>query len=94
MGEVPAGSVRTKVFYTGLPTQEKIVVVTAGGRTEENFSLGRDSRSDPNATVQLDAFVVESTRDMTSASITINEQLFRARWTARNRRQQRGAMAR
>src|SRR4030095_5332313 len=44
---------------------------------EQNFSLGRESSPDKDgATVKLDAFVVESTRDMTSASIAINEQRF------------------
>lgn len=78
IGDLPAGPVRTRVFYTGLPTQERLVTVQAGGRTEENFTLGRNVRVDADSTeaIKLDAFVVESTRDMTAASIAINEQRF------------------
>lgn len=75
--DVPAGSARLKVFYTGLPTQERAVDVAAGSRAEQNFSLRLDSpAAREGSPVNLDAFVVESTRDMTSASIAINEQRF------------------
>ncbi|MES2692558.1 MAG: TonB-dependent receptor [Verrucomicrobiota bacterium] len=76
LSEVPAGAAKVRVFYTGLPTQETVVTVTAGGRAEQNFSLGNETRAEGRGTVKLNAFIVESTRDMTSASIAINEQRF------------------
>lgn len=75
--DVPTGSVRVRVFFTGLPTQEKVVVVTPGGRAEQNFSLAPAGRAHGEGeVVKLDPFLVETTRDMTSASIAINEQRF------------------
>jgi len=71
---VPAGSAPVRVFYTGLPAQEKAVTIAAGQRVTQDFTLG--GTSDPNAPVQLGAFVVASSRDMTAAALAVNEQRF------------------
>src|SRR5688572_11011701 len=68
---VPAGTVKVRAFYTGFAPQEKDVTVTAGQRATVDFALGGQGRdnSDPNTPVQLDAFVVASTRDMSAAAL-------------------------
>ena len=75
---VPAGTVKVRAFYTGFAPQEKDVTVTGGQRATVDFALGGQGRdnSDPNAPVQLDAFVVASTRDMSAAALAVNEQRF------------------
>src|SRR5688572_12118396 len=71
---VAAGTAQVRVFYTGLPAQEKAVTIVAGERVTQDFTLG--GTSDPNAPVQLGAFVVASSRDMTAAALAVNEQRF------------------
>ncbi len=70
---LPAGEVRVRVSYTGLPAQEKLVRVTAGGRAVQDFALTRDGAE---TTVKLDSFVVAAARDMTAAALAVNEQRF------------------
>lgn len=73
---VPSGEARVKVFYTGLPTQERTIVVSAGQRATLDFSLTRNGQGDPNAPVQLDSFVVAASRDISAAALAVNEQRF------------------
>lgn len=74
---VPAGEARVKVFYTGLPTQERTIVVSAGQRTTLDFSLTPTGQGgDPYAPVKLDSFVVAASRDISAAALAVNEQRF------------------
>jgi TonB-dependent receptor len=71
---VPAGPRTVRVFYTGLRSQVRPLLVTDGQRAVSDFNLGTgDGDKGP---VALDPFVVESTRDMNAAALAINEQRF------------------
>lgn len=74
--DMPAGGARLKVYYTGFVPQERNVEVGAA-RSEQNFALTREGQAQAEGrAVQLDPFVVATSRDMTNASIAINEQRF------------------
>ncbi len=73
---VPSGNVVVKVFYTGLPAEERTVSVTSGQRAAQDVTLAAKSASGQDAAVKLDAFVVAMGRDTDGASIAINEQRF------------------
>ena len=71
---VPAGPRTVRVFYTGLRSQVRPLLVTDGQRAVSDFNLGTGDGD--NGPVALDPFVVESTRDMNAAALAINEQRF------------------
>jgi len=71
---MPAGTRTVRVFYTGLRSQARSLLVTEGKRVVSDFNLGVGDGDD--GTVALDPFVVESTRDMNAAAMAINEQRF------------------
>jgi len=73
---VPVGMVRLRVFYTGFPAQERTVTIAAGQRSTQNFVLTATGKGDFDLPVELDAFVVEASRDMTAAALAVNEQRF------------------
>ena len=73
---VPVGEANVGVFYTGFPTQEKLVRVVAGQVVTQNFSLSALGKSDPDATVKLDAFVVAAGREISAAGLAVNEQRY------------------
>ena len=77
---VPVGSTRVKVFFTGLDVQTEAVVVTAGVTAQRDFSLeARGRRTDTGAAgdvVKLGQFVVATSKEMSGAAIAINEQRF------------------
>lgn len=69
---VPAGTVRVRVFYTGLAPLVQTVAVGAGAVVQLELRL-----SPPGAdVVKLDEFVVATSREMTGAALAINEQRF------------------
>jgi iron complex outermembrane recepter protein len=70
---VPAGLVRLHVFYTGLPPSTSNVSIAPGQSNVHDVSIAPSGASD---VVELDAFVVESKREMAGAAIAINEQRF------------------
>jgi hypothetical protein len=74
---VPAGTARVITFFTGLPPQTAAVTVTSGQVTQHDVSLGAaaDSKIDSQV-VRLDAFRVETSREMDAAALAINEQRF------------------
>jgi len=65
-----------RVFYTGLGELETTVNVTPGQTVERDFSLAARSTTGSDATVQLDAFVIQSTKETDAAAIAVNEQRF------------------
>ncbi len=74
---VPAGTVQVKVFYTGLPIEERAVTVGAGQRVTHDVTLApRGAAAD--GTVKLEAFMVGSKRETDAEAIAINEQRFAA----------------
>ena len=73
---VPAGAARVTVFYTGLPPQTSPVAVTAGQVAQLDLTLGRTDARPGAGVVQLDEFVVATSREMDAAALAINEQRF------------------
>ena len=75
---VPAGVVKLRVFYTGLPTQTGEVAVAAGQTVQQNFEFSEPAggAARDNSTVKLGKFVVAESREMNAASLAINEQRF------------------
>jgi TonB-dependent receptor len=76
LANVPAGSTRVMAFYTGLPPETKPVLVAAGQAAQLDFSLGAPPAKPGDAVVTLDAFRVETSREMDGAAFAINEQRF------------------
>ncbi len=77
---VPAGSARVRVFYTGAATQTVAIDVAAGAIVQRDFELqsgqSRASAGKPGEVVKLDQFVVSTSKEMDGAAIAINEQRF------------------
>ncbi len=72
---VPAGAARVRIFYTGLDVQTDTVAVAAGTTVQRDFNLAVGPGK-PGEVVQLDQFVVATTKQMDGAAIAINEQRF------------------
>ena len=78
---VPAGTARVKVFYTGQDAQTDTVAVAAGATVQHDVNLTAGARpgADPAGNVvRLEKFVVETSKEMDAAAIAINEQRFAA----------------
>jgi TonB-dependent receptor len=79
---VPAGTVRVRVFFTGLAPQTSTVAVGGGQTVTHDIALGtassRPAGARADAPVVLSEFVVGASREMTGAAIAINEQRFAA----------------
>lgn len=76
---VPAGTVRVKVFFTGLAGLTESVVVSAGQIAVHDFTFGRQDRlrgANTADIVKLGAFQVSSSKEMEGAAIAVNEQRF------------------
>ncbi len=73
---VPAGSAQVTVFYTGATPQTARVDVAAGRIVSQDFSLGAPAARTDGAVVKLDAFRVETSREMDASALAINEQRF------------------
>jgi iron complex outermembrane receptor protein len=75
---VPAGEVTVNVSYTGLTALQRTVTVSPGQTVVRDFNLvaiGQPPAED-GKTLVLDPYVVQAQRDMTGASIAINEQRY------------------
>ncbi len=72
--KVPAGTARVKVFYTGLPPQTVDVTVPAGRAVQHDVSLTVAPAATTGAIVKLEAFRVETSREMEASALAINEQ--------------------
>jgi len=77
---IPAGTARVRVFFTGLDVQTESVVVTASATVQRDFNLEAGARrADPGqagGVVKLSEFVVATSKEMDGAAIAINEQRF------------------
>ena len=76
--EVPEGTVRVHVFYTGLPAESSDVAIIAGRTNRRDFALsgGTPRGATSDGTVRLDRFVVATSREMDGAAIAVNDQRF------------------
>lgn len=79
---VPAGLVRIRTFYTGLPPQvDEVAVAVAAAAAPVRFdiTLSAAAKKPDAATdtvIKLDKFVVQVSREMEGAAVAINEQRF------------------
>ena len=73
---LPAGSVRVRVFFTGMAPQLVEAEVRAGETTQREITLTPDAASKTDEVLKMDEFVVAVAREMEAAAIAINEQRF------------------
>ncbi|MDP3071900.1 MAG: carboxypeptidase regulatory-like domain-containing protein [Opitutaceae bacterium] len=76
LARVPAGGARVTAFYTGLPPQTTEVTVSANQSARLDVTMGGAGKSTAGAIVKLDAFQVETSREMDASALAINEQRF------------------
>lgn len=76
LAPVPAGTAEVTVFYTGAERQTARVEVASGQVATRDFSLGGAPARADGSVVKLDAFRVETSREMDAAALAINEQRF------------------
>ncbi len=77
---VPAGSAKLKVFFTGLQSQANVVAVASGQTAQHNITLtaatSPAAKTAASETVKLDQFVVSTSKEMDGAAMAINTQRF------------------
>jgi len=77
---VPAGAARMHVGFTGFPAATATVNVTAGQTAQRDFELApltsTTSAHPQGETIQLDEFVVATSREMSASALAINEQRY------------------
>lgn len=71
---VPAGEVTVEASFTGFAAQEATVTVGSGLAATQDFVLGSRAAARDGAVVELDQYVVRSTRETNAAIIAVNEQ--------------------
>ncbi len=77
LGRVPGGAVVLEVVYTGLDPQQVALQLAPGRETTQNIDLTSVSRYGEGAgVVQLDSFVVATSRETDGEAIAANEQRF------------------
>ncbi|MBP8255677.1 MAG: TonB-dependent receptor [Opitutaceae bacterium] len=78
LGDVPAGQVEVRVFFTGMEPAIAKLVVEPGATVRKDFDLSLSEKSADGERVKLDAFVVAASRETNASAIAINEQRFAA----------------
>ena len=77
VADVPAGTAKVKIFFTGLADQSLTATVAAGQTTTLDVSLSSSATAaNKGEVLMLDAFKVASKIEMEAAAIAINEQRF------------------
>ncbi len=78
IANVPAGTAKLVVFYTGLGSQTEIVTVLAGQTVTRDVTLvgGGKGATAGGDVVKLESFVISSSKEMDGSAIAINEQRF------------------
>jgi TonB-dependent receptor len=77
LAQVPSGKVTLEVFYSGLDVQTVTLDLSPGQSIEQNFSLTtRAAYGDKPGVVQLDPFVLASSRLTEGEALATNEQRF------------------
>jgi len=75
LANVPPGTVNLKVYHTGVKSQSRQVVITAGQRLQEDFTLGELSEKAADGdVVRLSSFVVSTSKQTDMAALAINTQ--------------------
>jgi iron complex outermembrane receptor protein len=74
--DVPTGTARLRVFFTGLDPVTAPVTVSAGAVVQHDIALQPAELGRPDGTVRLARYVVSETQQMDGAAIAINEQRF------------------
>ncbi len=74
--QVPAGPARVVAFYTGTPALTVSTTVSAGQTAQLDITLAAAGAKTDGSIVKLDAFRVETSREMDGAALAINEQRF------------------
>jgi iron complex outermembrane recepter protein len=72
--DVPAGTVRMRVSYTGQTTLEKEVTVETHVAATADFTFNADDQNADAKAIMLDPFVVESSRFKNAQDLAINEE--------------------
>lgn len=72
---VPAGSAKLTVSYTGQAPRSAVVTVAGAAVVTQDFQLGKPTTS-ADGTVQLNEFVVSAQRYKTAEEIAVNEERF------------------
>ncbi len=79
LASVPAGPAQLRASFTGFPSAAASVVVAAGQTVERDFELAPVTSAQGRAAgdpIQLEQFVVSTSREMSAAALAINEQRF------------------
>ena len=79
---VPPGTAKLKVLFSGMPPQDETVTVAAGQTVQQDFYLvfskttANQAAKDMGDVVKLDAFTVATSRETNATNIATNEQRF------------------
>ncbi len=79
---VPPGTAKLKVLFSGMPPQDETVSVAAGQTVQQDFYLvfsktnANQAAKDIGDVVKLEAFAVTNTRETNATNIATNEQRF------------------
>ena len=76
LSNVPAGTARLVVFYTGLGSQNELVTVAPGVTVQHDITFAGGRATTDGDVVKLGDFVVSSSKEMDGAALAINEQRF------------------
>jgi TonB-dependent receptor len=78
LSDVPPGPAEIRVFYTGMPQQQRTVVVIPEETVRADFTLANSAVANKPAgdTVVLDAMEVSVSREMAGSAIAINQRRF------------------
>ena len=80
LNQVPSGTVRLRIFFTGSTPQTEEVAVAAGQTAHRDISLvlgkATTGRKTDDQIIKLDKFAVNESREMDASAIAINEQRF------------------
>lgn len=78
LSNVPAGPVELRAFYTGMPQQQRTLVVAPHETVQADFTLGGAGGDKPagRETVVLATVEVTASREMAGSAIAINQRRF------------------
>ncbi|MGH8018440.1 MAG: carboxypeptidase regulatory-like domain-containing protein, partial [Opitutaceae bacterium] len=77
LSNVPAGTAKLVVFYTGLGSRTELVTVSPGATAQRDITFaGGGTPAAAGEVVELDTLVVSSSKEMDGAAIAINTQRF------------------
>jgi TonB-dependent receptor len=74
LADLPAGPVVLRFLYSGLEERETTVAVAPGSILQQDVALAGAATGPRDTTVQLDTFVVQSTKETNAANLAVNTQ--------------------